>query len=780
VIELFGFQSQASSQIAERFAKYWNDRPFRGTISKPRLVPFYQALEAITGAGKTAILAETIERMRPIFPIQPIVMWLSKGRVVVSQTYANLSSGGKYHHLIGSYAIHLLSEYRPEFAKDDSEAHLFFATVGTFNQKDKELGERLIFKSDIDTADISTWEALKQRENRHGIRRPLVIVYDEAQNLSDQQTELLFELEPDAFLIASATMRTPAKIGRIITELKDVGWDDVSLVTVVPPGVVALSGLIKDALSIGGYQSPMERTIDEMLADLAKATVATEAERLPFRPKAIYVCKTNIVEGNSLQRDDPKRPLAQRQAPPILIWRYLVEEKGVDPATIAVYCSLDFDRGHPAPKEFVLFKGDADYADFISRDFRHVIFNLSLQEGWDDPSCYFAYIDKSMGSSVQVEQLVGRVLRQPAARHYEAEVLNTAHFYIRVDNKNVFADVIDRIRERVQRDAPEVRITTYGLGLGSRPIEYPVESTRTVPKVYADSSAALEPIAALIADADDYQGDSGANVRGEGARALIQQRVGDKTAAELKWVPMEHNNPVSARWVFQRAVLRLYPKALDLAGSDDPKFDAKVEIGSRAFKKMERLASDVVEAYFQHVRLRQRPHNPYEVGSLYADPAKVQTFTNALHSGYAGLNRFEREFAEAVDRAGFPWARNPPRTGFGVPLVKIGPTNEFYPDFLVWRDKDVFALDTTGGHLLHEKTARKLLTIAPDPRSSSRLYIKLISRGRWNEKVEHLSKDGFTVWRLREGRDFGFQHVNTVDEAVVACLRADLEAGVNK
>jgi type III restriction enzyme len=244
-----------------------------------------------------------------------------------------------------------------------------------------------------------------------------VIVYDESQNLSDQRIDLLLEVEPDALFVASATRRLPAKLGRIINELKDVGWNDTSLVTVVPPGVVALSGLIKDALSIGGYQSPMEQTIDEMLADLEKATRATEAELLPFRPKAIYVCKTNIVEGNSLQRDDPKRPLGQRQAPPILIWRYLVEERGVDPKTIAAYCSLESDRSHPARKDFVLFKGgDADYADFVAGDFRHIIFNLSLQEGWDDPSCYFTYIDKSMGSSVQVEQLVGRVLRQPAAR----------------------------------------------------------------------------------------------------------------------------------------------------------------------------------------------------------------------------------------------------------------------------------------------------------------------------------------------------------------------------
>ena len=49
----------------------------------------------------------------------------------------------------------------------------------------------------------------------------------------------------------------------------------------------------------------------------------------------------------------------------------------------------------------------------MAGDFRHVIFNLSLQEGWDDPLAYFAYIDKSMESNIQVEQIIGRLLRQP-------------------------------------------------------------------------------------------------------------------------------------------------------------------------------------------------------------------------------------------------------------------------------------------------------------------------------------------------------------------------------
>ena len=73
--------------------------------------------------------------------------------------------------------------------------------------------------------------------------------------------------------------------------------------------------------------------------------------------------------------------------------------------------------------------GDSDYDNFVAGNYRHIIFNLGLQEGWDDPECCFAYIDKDMGSPDQVTQIIGRVLRQPGAEHYPAMILNTAHFY---------------------------------------------------------------------------------------------------------------------------------------------------------------------------------------------------------------------------------------------------------------------------------------------------------------------------------------------------------------
>jgi type III restriction enzyme len=190
-------------------------------------------------------------------PVAPIVLWLSKGRVVVEQTLANLLPGGKYHHLLGSAEVRPLPAYEPEEVADPLKPIVYFAAVGPFNQKDKENGTLVIYRCDIDTADPSTWDAFKQRLNRDNLRRPLIVVYDEAHNLSDQQTNLLMELEPTAFLLASATMRLPERLAREVDALKANGWDDASLITAVNAKAVADSGLVKNTVVLAGYQKPM-------------------------------------------------------------------------------------------------------------------------------------------------------------------------------------------------------------------------------------------------------------------------------------------------------------------------------------------------------------------------------------------------------------------------------------------------------------------------------------------------------------------------------------------
>jgi type III restriction enzyme len=293
-MNLFQFQSDASEKIAGRFWEYMLD-PLM--IRRTQPVPFYQNLAAITGAGKTLILADAIEQMRGRLPIEPIVLWLSKGRVVVWQTYANLSAG-KYADLVERFEVKPLLECKPDDVIYSARGLLLVATVGKFNQRDKEKGDRKIFETQLDDADQSLWGLLKARRDANGRRRQLIIVYDEGHNLSNQQTLLLMELEPDALIAASATTRVPQALAPTIERLRrEKGWADEDLVTAVKSSEVVKFGLVKKQILLGGYMTPMESAVDDLLAAMKEAETSAVGLGVSLRPKAIYVSNTNAADG---------------------------------------------------------------------------------------------------------------------------------------------------------------------------------------------------------------------------------------------------------------------------------------------------------------------------------------------------------------------------------------------------------------------------------------------------------------------------------------------------
>ncbi len=769
MIELKEFQAQASESISERFFRHFNDPPMRGTAKNRRIVPFYQSLSSITASGKTVILADAVSNIATQLPIKPVVIWMSKGKVVVEQSYANLLAGGRYHHLLGDAEVALLGDYDAEKVARSDKPLIYFATVGTFNQRDKEKGDRLIYRAELDTAESSTWDALKLRLDDDANRRPLLLVYDEGHNLSDQQMELLLELEPDALIAASATLRPPARLATELGILKDEGWTDEDLTTQVDASAVADSGLVKSTIILSGYEAPMEETLDALIADFRDGEVEADKHGVG-KPKAIYVCKTNIVEGNSHITDDHKQPFSQRQAPPILIWRYLTEHCGVDGDEIAVYCSLKKDKDFPFPASFHLFSGgDKDYSAFTSGPYRHIIFNLSLQEGWDDPLAYFAYVDKSMESNVQVEQVIGRLLRQPDAQHYPSERLNTAHFYVRVDKRGTFNELIKDVNRKLRSDAPSIKLVAVSKGKAA-PVPVDPTTEQTVFATAYDTAEAVQPIAQLLADFPDYTGDT-TNTRSAGGRSQVQRKVGDNSDPTFVWEDFEHTNLVSARWLFQREVLRLHGGALGLAPTNDQKFDALIGFGSPAHKQLVKLAKEVVEEYLDNVNLVQRKPNPYEVGPTMVRTAEQTKYDHAVHPAYSDMNSLEQDFAAALDKAGLTWCRNPSRSGYGIPLITLGPTKTFYPDFLVWSGSDVYALDTTGTHLLEEKTGRKLLNVAPPKGVDGRIFVRFISEGTMNDKLERLDTAGYTVWSQKQDGKLRATHADDADDAAARAVK---------
>jgi type III restriction enzyme len=787
LLELKVFQSESAKLIADRYALFANhpDRPRKG--NKPR--PFFQALSALTGAGKTPILAQAVSLMRGHFGTEPLVLWMSKARSVVAQTYANFS-GGKYSELIEGFRVINIQNINPELIADGTTPLLLMTTTGLFNNKEQSEGALNIYKKDNDLfGDQSPWNRLIERLD--GVkRRPLIIVYDEGHNLSEQQTELLSELEPDAYLLASATLRLPANFQKSViqpiklwVEEADVANPFVALgavdddghpeaerfiTTAVSSEKVVAAQLVKKAIQFDGTTAPMESCLDDLIDRMEVLNEEIELRGLDFKPKAIYVCKTNITDEGD--KDDASKPFTHRQAPPIRIWRYLVEERGVAPKDIAIYANLAFVRGNK-PEEVNLFsKGESDFDEFRAGDYQHIIFNLSLQEGWDDPACYLAYIDKSMGSAIQVEQTIGRVLRQYGATHYENPLLNSAHFFLRVDKESVFTDAIQKVKDKLQSEGAPIEISSNFAAKGAGAEDLKPKDDINVPlhHIFVDSAAARSRIGELIDEFPQFtEGDVNTIGEAHTATQVVDLESLGKDAGAAEWTTDGHTNPVRLRWLVNTAIKSRSSRALAVVDLKNPKFDVRVQLQSKADKLADKLAREVVEAFYDHSDLVYESIKPFQFGTLRV-PKAAAAFSNGLYKRYSGFNKFELVFAKALDAHGATWHRNPSNGGFFIPLLSEGDTASFYPDFIVWRKGLIFCVDTKGGHLLSDAVARKLFDIKED--GKTKLQVRFVTEGKQDELRGKVLKGGFTVWKMKSGSPTPI-HVPTLEKAVTDSLK---------
>ena len=78
----------------------------------------------------------------------------------------------------------------------------------------------------------------------------------------------------------------------------------------------------------------MEKCLDDLHKRLGIIEDEIKSRSLSFKPKAIYVCKTNITDDG--EKDDHTKPFEHRKSPhPYL--EVSCEEKGIDPKR---YCHL--------------------------------------------------------------------------------------------------------------------------------------------------------------------------------------------------------------------------------------------------------------------------------------------------------------------------------------------------------------------------------------------------------------------------------------------------------
>ncbi|CAI2188093.1 3260_t:CDS:2, partial [Funneliformis geosporum] len=407
----------------------------------------------------------------------------------------------------------------------------------------------------------------------------------QAHNLTDNQVEKILELSPQGIILASGTPALPHRLTDIEKELESNQFNPLYT---VPFSQVKEKQMVKGKVVLGGYNSQMEEVLNEMLdTDWKKLSELAEQENLP-PPKIIYVLK----------------------------------QKGIDPKTIAIYADVAVAKEE---------KYDLDV------EFKKNLFNKGKSSPKENNyEKFITYIDKTIGSEVAVEQIIGRVLRQPNCRYYRNEELNKAYFHIRLDENKVFKKIIEDLNEKlaIPTEEIEIRGKTGGLPyLTSLPAK-PDKIVNSIPNYEKEKKLSFRQNTGQVQRTEYPLGDS----------SLVQPEIREEAFGLANMVP--------AQVILRRAI---------------------VEKNTR-----------LVQTYLQESLLRVSLEKPYEVKGIKVEKneKRCESFTNALHKKYSGLNNLEKRTAMVLDSCGVDWCHT------------------------------VICLEVTGEHLEKDKLVRKLVRIA--------------------------------------------------------------------
>ncbi|MFZ0710749.1 MAG: hypothetical protein WAM53_11970 [Terrimicrobiaceae bacterium] len=453
----------------------------------------------------------------------------------------------------------------------------------------------------------------------------------------------------------------------------------------------------------------------------------------------------------------------------MVIWRHL-RSRGVPADEIAVFTDT---------KEL---PEDAERVTSLTQlgpRHRHIIFNQSLQEGWDDPEAYVCYFDGITKSFVRIRQIVGRVLRQPAARRYEAEPLNTATLILQTPT-DVYESVVSELRAELRLYAPEdepafatVRLKTRKEPLTPIPVKGRAKKFKLPRRaLLAPSMTKVEGM--LKSTAERPWPQSALDAPGLGRKAVVSLETGNE---DLEYLEVLRSARTQNGAFIRRRILQRNKDCVNAIHPDrfrGPAFEQLSCYGSQAQDDLATLAAEIVDYFEDRVGYQDDPdpdRSIWKVDEYRPRGREMVDFSRAAHAEYsrADFNKDEMEFARAIDRIkGVIWTRNPPTSnqGFGIPLpTKVGDSSTFYPDFLLWGKEECWAVDTTGRHLLDAKVRGKLIALE-NPKMA------LVTRGTVDlDRGSREGKDGYSLLVGRPNLKPIIEHAEDLD-AVMGVLFA--------
>lgn len=359
-----------------------------------------------TGGGKTFMACASVKRIFNALPMgkPQVVVWLVPSDSILTQTIRTLSDASHPYRQkldqdfagrVGVYTKEMLlngQNFSPDTVREMLTVCIMSYSSLRINSHNRDV--RKVYQENgnlfrfaeyfkdteallADTPDTALIQVLRHLE-------PVVIV-DESHNAgSDLSTEMLNNLNPSFVLDLTATPRRNSNIISYV-DARELKKEHMVKLPVVVYNRTTRQSVIQDAIQLRG--------------SIEREAIAAEAAGGKYiRPIVLFQAQPRT--GDSSDTFDKIKAM--------------LIDMGIAEDQIAVKTSnMDNLKGK----------------DLMSRDcpIRYIITVNALKEGWD---CPFAYILASLAnrtSTVDVEQILGRILRQPYAVQHASPLLNTSY-----------------------------------------------------------------------------------------------------------------------------------------------------------------------------------------------------------------------------------------------------------------------------------------------------------------------------------------------------------------
>lgn len=427
----------ASSAFTATTEQLWGrGNAYNPLVGFPTDMPYF-CLRVPTGGGKTWLAAKSVALVNThlLRCEHSVILWLVPSKPIREQTLRALKDRDHPYHAAlreaGDLTVLDLEEAKSVTrATLDTSTTVIVATRQAFQVADEEC--RKVYESN--GALMHHFESLSptQRDelltegegaqqttpyslaNVLRLRRPFVIVDEAHNNRTELAFEMLARLRPAGILELTATpdlARTPSNVLHSVSaaELKAEEMIKLPVLLETQPD---WQQCLADAIA--------RRDALQQLAEQGRATGADY-----LRPLVLIQSQPRRAGVETLDFD------AVRTA--------LIEHYGIPAEEIAVATS-DEKGLEDIDARYRL--GIADPACPV----KFIITQKALAEGWDCPFAYILVSLASLSSSTAVEQLLGRILRQPNARHRRAPALNQSYAFV---VSRDFAETAGTLRDRL-------------------------------------------------------------------------------------------------------------------------------------------------------------------------------------------------------------------------------------------------------------------------------------------------------------------------------------------